>query len=64
MENQRDSGEFCIICENKKTTGIHLLESFICMDCEKKITSIDTAHSDYSYYIEKLKKIKSSNVYS
>ncbi|AKP45429.1 MULTISPECIES: sigma factor G inhibitor Gin [Bacillus] len=64
MKNQRDSGEICIICENQKTEGIHILESFICTDCEKKMTSIETTHSDYSYYVQKLKKIKSSNVYS
>ncbi|MBE3568536.1 MAG: sigma factor G inhibitor Gin [Bacillales bacterium] len=64
MENQRDGREICIICENQKTTGIHLLESFICTDCEKKMTSIETKNSDYSYYVQKLKKIKLSNVYS
>ncbi|EHL79720.1 sigma factor G inhibitor Gin [Bacillus smithii] len=56
MKNQRDSGEICIICENQKTEGIHVLESFICTDCEKKMTSIETTHSDYSYYVQKLKK--------
>jgi hypothetical protein len=64
MKNNREIGELCIICEKKKTTGIHLLESFICSDCEKEMISISASHSDYSYYVQKLKKIKSSNVYS
>ncbi|MBU5223216.1 sigma factor G inhibitor Gin, partial [Vibrio cholerae] len=36
---QSSRAEACLICEEYKLEGIHLFESFICMDCEREIVN-------------------------
>ncbi|WP_209125701.1 sigma factor G inhibitor Gin [Alkalihalobacillus sp. BA299] len=48
----------CVICEQKKSEGIHLFEHFICEDCERQIVITDPNDLYYHYYLKKLRKIK------
>ncbi|PLR93327.1 sigma factor G inhibitor Gin [Bacillus sp. T33-2] len=57
-------GETCVICEQIKQTGIHLFTSFICTECEKGMISTDTSEPKYKYFIEKLRKVSSSEIFS
>ncbi|MDA7028408.1 sigma factor G inhibitor Gin [Bacillus sp. CLL-7-23] len=61
---KRDSGEACIVCEEKKMKGIHLYTKFICEECEKKIISTSTTDPQYSEYVKKLKGIRTPPLYS
>ncbi|MBO1515099.1 sigma factor G inhibitor Gin [Metabacillus sp. BG109] len=61
---QSSKGETCIICDIEKMAGIHLYTSFICVDCEKKMTSTQTSDPKYQYYLEKLRRVKNPPLYS
>lgn len=57
-------GELCVICDQSKDEGIHLYTSFICSHCEKSMISTDTRDPQYKYYLKKLKKINTPEIYS
>ncbi|MGM7724501.1 sigma factor G inhibitor Gin [uncultured Metabacillus sp.] len=57
-------GETCIICDMEKNAGIHLYTSFICVDCEKEMTRTKPSDPKYSYFLEKLRRIKNPPLYS
>jgi Inhibitor of sigma-G Gin len=54
----------CVICEERKEKGIHLYTSFICMDCEMDLVVTDTNDPKYKYYLKKLKKITTPEIFS
>lgn len=56
--------ETCIICGDKKKKGIHLYTSFLCLDCERDIVVTDTNDPKYKYYLQKLKKITTPEIFS
>ena len=56
--------EQCVICDEHKGKGIHLYTSFICMDCERDIIITDTSDPKYKYYLSKLKKITTPEIFS
>lgn len=58
------TGEQCIICHKQKEKGIHLYTSFICMECEKEMIDTNTNEPKYQYFIEKLKQVKTTRIYS
>ncbi|KUP04243.1 carnitine--CoA ligase [Bacillus coahuilensis m2-6] len=62
MNQNKWSGECCIICEEIKEEGIHLYTSFICMECERDMVSTETNEISYSYYVTKLRKVTSSQI--
>ena len=49
---------FCIVCEKPKLDGIHLCMSFLCNECERKITQTSTKDPEYKFYLERLKKVR------
>jgi Inhibitor of sigma-G Gin len=49
----------CVVCEENKEHGIHVIQSFICEECEKMIVSTDTNAPLYHTFVEKLKSINS-----
>ncbi len=61
---QKSHGEICIICDKEKVTGIHLYTSFICVECEKEMTSTQTSDPNYQFYLEKLRRVKNPPLYS
>ncbi|MFY4777204.1 sigma factor G inhibitor Gin [Metabacillus sp. RGM 3146] len=54
----------CIVCEGKKTEGIHLYTSFICCECEAEMIGTETNEPKYQYFIDKLKRVKTPPLYS
>ncbi|MDZ5474353.1 sigma factor G inhibitor Gin [Bacillus sp. 31A1R] len=61
---EKQIGEVCVICEQSKWKGLHLYTSFICTDCERDLVSTDTGDPKYKYFINKLKKINTPEIYS
>ncbi|ADU28320.1 sigma factor G inhibitor Gin [Evansella cellulosilytica] len=57
-EKKYESLKECLICEEEKGKGIHLLNYFICTECEHDIVTSDTDNSSYRYYLNRLKKVK------
>jgi hypothetical protein len=56
--------ETCIICSQQKATGIHLYTSFVCIDCEKDMIGTETNSPQYKFFVEKLKKVNTPQIYS
>lgn len=56
--------ERCVICEENKAEGIHLYTSFICEQCEYNIIHTEVREAKYRYYIEKLKNMNHSTLFS
>lgn len=54
----------CVICEERKGTGIHLYTTFICKPCEHNIVHTSVRELKYRYYIEKLKNISEETLSS
>ncbi|WP_251554291.1 sigma factor G inhibitor Gin [Neobacillus muris] len=61
---QRHFEETCVICEIQKPKGIHLYTSFICTDCEKDLIQTNTSDPKYKYFLQKLKKINTPEIFS
>lgn len=53
----RETGEMCLICEEKKETGIHICNQFICESCEQEMVHTDTGDASYSHYLRKLRSL-------
>lgn len=56
--------ELCGICEEKKEAGIHLYKIFICSECERNMIHTEPREEKYQYYLQKLKNINHSRLYS
>ncbi|MDC2867464.1 MULTISPECIES: sigma factor G inhibitor Gin [unclassified Bacillus (in: firmicutes)] len=50
--------EVCIVCEDKKDSGIHLYTSFICESCEREMIETNTNDPKYMFYLQQLRKIQ------
>jgi uncharacterized protein (DUF983 family) len=61
---RKQNGERCVVCEENKLKGIHLYTAFICMDCEEDILITETDDPKYKYYLQKLKKITTPEIFS
>ena len=61
---EKTAGETCVVCECKKTSGIHVYTSFICEECEREIITTDTKDERYKYYLKQLKKITHPEIFS
>ena len=56
--------EKCIVCEQRKDSGIHLYTSFICIECEQEIVNTDIDDPKYKFYLKQLKVIKETRMTS
>lgn len=54
----------CLICDEEKERGIHILAHFICEVCEQNIRLTEPEDERYQYYIEKLRKLTIPNIKS
>ena len=59
---KQESLQECLICEEQKDRGIYLLNYFICGSCEQEIVRTDTGERGYSYYLDRLKKVRDALV--
>lgn len=57
-------GEECIVCNQQKEIGIHLYTSFICQDCEREMVKTNTNESKYRYFVQQLRRVKTSQILS
>ncbi|WP_449538305.1 sigma factor G inhibitor Gin [Ferdinandcohnia sp. Marseille-Q9671] len=64
LANSNKLGETCIICEQEKKNGIHLYTRFICMDCEQDIIHTETNDPKYQFYLDRLRKVSTPEIYS
>jgi hypothetical protein len=64
LNTEKKAGEVCIVCSQEKGTGIHLYTSFVCIDCEKDMVCTETNSPHYKYFVEKLKKVNTPQIYS
>ncbi|MDG5789957.1 sigma factor G inhibitor Gin [Evansella sp. AB-P1] len=55
---KQNSLQDCLICEEEKDRGIHLLNYFICVECEKDIVQSETEDRGYKLYLDRLRKVK------
>ncbi|WP_186575684.1 sigma factor G inhibitor Gin [Aquibacillus kalidii] len=56
--------EACGICDQEKEKGIHLYNLFICCECEQKMVHTEPQEAQYQFYLNKLKNINKSTLYS
>ncbi|WP_093217532.1 sigma factor G inhibitor Gin [Sediminibacillus albus] len=54
----------CGICNREKPKGIHLYTLFICCDCEQKMIHTEPCEAEYQHYLDKLKNMKQTTLYS
>ncbi|HEO8421910.1 sigma factor G inhibitor Gin [Niallia sp. FSL W8-0635] len=55
---QSIQGEKCLICEKNKLEGIHLFQSFICMECEREIVNTKTNDPKYQFFVYQMGKAR------
>ena len=55
---QSSIGEKCLICEQNKLEGIHLFQSFICLECEREIINTKTNDPKYQYFVYQMAKVR------
>lgn len=51
------SGESCMICGRQQTEGLHIIEEFICRDCESEMVHTDVMDAKYPFFIHRMKQI-------
>ncbi|MFB4165078.1 sigma factor G inhibitor Gin [Alteribacillus sp. JSM 102045] len=56
--------EPCILCEQEKKEGIHILEAFLCKECEREVVRMEPEDPAYADKIKKLRKIRSTTLFS
>ncbi|WP_158738761.1 sigma factor G inhibitor Gin [Alteribacillus sp. YIM 98480] len=56
--------EACILCEREKQNGIHILDSFLCKECEREIIHLEPEHPAYEEKVKKLRKLKGQTLLS
>ncbi|MFC0296623.1 sigma factor G inhibitor Gin [Geobacillus jurassicus] len=54
----------CIVCEQEKEEGIFLFGHFLCLDCNRAIVQTNTDDPNYSFYVQQLRKMFTSKIYS
>ncbi|MBM7588162.1 hypothetical protein JOC86_004757 [Bacillus pakistanensis] len=64
LKTDKKVGDLCIVCNETKNFGIHLYTSFICVDCEREMIRTETNSPEYKYYVNRLKKINTPQIYS
>ncbi|TXL63419.1 sigma factor G inhibitor Gin [Cerasibacillus terrae] len=64
MGKQALQWEKCGICDERKERGIHLYTMYICCDCEHQMIHTEPSEEKYRYYIQKLKHMNQSTLFS
>jgi hypothetical protein len=61
-KNKRE--KVCIVCEQEKAEGIFLFGHFLCVDCHQAIVQTNTDDPNYAFYVQQLRKMMTSKIYS
>jgi hypothetical protein len=58
-ENPGVSGgeEICIICGRGRQEGLHIVEEFICNDCEREMVRTEVWDAKYPFFIHRMKQM-------
>ncbi|WP_420830490.1 sigma factor G inhibitor Gin [Bacillus piscicola] len=62
--NEKKWVETCVLCEEEKQRGIHIIDNFLCRDCEQKLVNLPPEDPTYKEHIIKLRKLKASTLLS
>lgn len=62
-QTKKKKEEFCLVCESYKGMGIHVYQSFICLECERAIVQTSTNDPKYQFFIQQLNKGRSVKCY-
>ncbi|WP_238535188.1 sigma factor G inhibitor Gin [Fictibacillus macauensis] len=46
-----------MICEQYKETGIHIVQQYICLECEERIVGCEPTDPFYQHYLAQLRKL-------
>ena len=49
--------ETCMICGREQTEGLHIVEEFICVDCERELVNTDVQDAKYPFFINRMKQV-------
>ncbi|WP_416148095.1 sigma factor G inhibitor Gin [Salipaludibacillus sp. HK11] len=58
--NENKTLKDCLICSSSSEEGIHLLDLFICSNCEGELVDVDVGDPQYSMYVRKLRRVRDS----
>ncbi|WP_100332713.1 sigma factor G inhibitor Gin [Bacillus xiapuensis] len=62
--NKTNEIRHCIICEQEKPRGIHIITAFICLECEREIVGTAPEDEAYTRIVKKMRKIRRPSVFS
>lgn len=58
MERKTSSAvQECIVCEQKRTSGITVCDQFICEACEREMIQTDVKEPMYPVFVKRLRRI-------
>jgi hypothetical protein len=57
VEQDRESVSTCIVCGQPKEKGIHIVNEFICTDCEMEMVHTRVEDERYTFFIHRLRQI-------
>lgn len=49
--------QICIVCQQKREDGLHILNKYICDACEKEIVECQSDQVQYGYFVWKLRDL-------
>ena len=52
-----NAAETCMICGQQQTEGLHIVEEFICADCEREMVHTDVWDAKYPFFIHQMKQV-------
>ncbi|MGY4691909.1 sigma factor G inhibitor Gin [Salibacterium sp. K-3] len=61
MEKETQT-EFCTLCGRKESRGIHILDIFLCLDCEKELIQMEAEDPAYHHAVKTLSSSKASKL--
>ncbi|OPH51273.1 hypothetical protein BC351_35275 [Paenibacillus ferrarius] len=47
----------CMICEQQKLGGIHIITAFICDDCNNEIVQTNVNDQKYPFFVRQMRKV-------
>jgi len=56
-EKQDEKQEVCMICKRPQVEGLHIVEEFICLDCERELVQTDVQDEKYPFFINQMKQV-------
>lgn len=54
---ESEESKICMICGQRQKEGLHIVEEFICVDCEREIVNTDVQDAKYPFFIHQMKQV-------